>query len=131
MPSFRADGRLADAGQELPARLVANKSTAPATASQVPLTLQGCQAVLFGRVAKIPGVKPRGSRPMNGASPKKQQSGKPLLTNHGSKAYERLMRFYLTLSRYLRSWSHSQVALVHVHELRGTSAILVRALRGY
>eukprot|EP00983_Pelagomonas_calceolata_P076366 1153391-Pelagomonas_calceolata.AAC.8 len=48
MPSFRAHGRLGGSGQELHAKLVANVSTAPATASHAPLTLQGCQAVLFG-----------------------------------------------------------------------------------
>eukprot|EP00983_Pelagomonas_calceolata_P098425 1158346-Pelagomonas_calceolata.AAC.7 len=88
MPNFRLDGRMAGSGQELPAKLVANCSAAPATASHAPLTLQGRQAVFFGRVAKVSGRgvlwvgqgdrcelhrgtgKPRGSRPMNGASPK-------------------------------------------------------------
>eukprot|EP00983_Pelagomonas_calceolata_P117508 1160422-Pelagomonas_calceolata.AAC.9 len=51
MPNFRADGRLAGSDPKLPAKLVANFSAAPATASHAPLTLQGCQAVLFGRVA--------------------------------------------------------------------------------
>eukprot|EP00983_Pelagomonas_calceolata_P008481 276917-Pelagomonas_calceolata.AAC.2 len=40
MPSFRADDRLAGSGQEQPAKLVANVSAAPATASHAPLTLQ-------------------------------------------------------------------------------------------
>eukprot|EP00983_Pelagomonas_calceolata_P007647 247965-Pelagomonas_calceolata.AAC.10 len=44
MLSLRADGRLAGSGPELPAKLAANFSAAPATASHGPLTLQGCQA---------------------------------------------------------------------------------------
>eukprot|EP00983_Pelagomonas_calceolata_P103838 1158957-Pelagomonas_calceolata.AAC.3 len=36
----------------MPAKLVANVSTAPATASTTTLTLQGCQAIFFGRLVK-------------------------------------------------------------------------------
>eukprot|EP00983_Pelagomonas_calceolata_P009358 302936-Pelagomonas_calceolata.AAC.2 len=55
MPSSRADGRLAGLGQEVPAKLIANASTAPASASHGPLTVQGCQAVLLGRLANVSG----------------------------------------------------------------------------
>eukprot|EP00983_Pelagomonas_calceolata_P108076 1159416-Pelagomonas_calceolata.AAC.5 len=40
MLSSRLDGRLAGSGQELPAKLVANFPTAPATASHAPMTLR-------------------------------------------------------------------------------------------
>eukprot|EP00983_Pelagomonas_calceolata_P119655 1160627-Pelagomonas_calceolata.AAC.4 len=53
MPSSGLDGRLTGSGQELPVKLVANVS--PATASHVPLALQGCQAVLFRMVAEFSG----------------------------------------------------------------------------
>eukprot|EP00983_Pelagomonas_calceolata_P047342 1140596-Pelagomonas_calceolata.AAC.2 len=52
-PTKRADGRLAGSVQELPAKLVANVSIAPATASHGPPTLQGCLNFLFGRLAKF------------------------------------------------------------------------------
>eukprot|EP00983_Pelagomonas_calceolata_P016351 516691-Pelagomonas_calceolata.AAC.7 len=48
MLSFRADGRLASLGQELPAKLVANVSTASAAASYTLLILKGCGAFLVG-----------------------------------------------------------------------------------
>eukprot|EP00983_Pelagomonas_calceolata_P097960 1158301-Pelagomonas_calceolata.AAC.4 len=72
----------------MPAKIVANFSTAPATASHASMTLQGCQAVLLGRIAKISEwgvgrvgqgsrcelyretVNPRGLRPINGTPPK-------------------------------------------------------------
>eukprot|EP00983_Pelagomonas_calceolata_P095089 1157965-Pelagomonas_calceolata.AAC.3 len=54
MPRIGADGSLTVSGQELPANLVANFSAAPATASHAPLTLQGCLALFFGWVEKIP-----------------------------------------------------------------------------
>eukprot|EP00983_Pelagomonas_calceolata_P109979 1159619-Pelagomonas_calceolata.AAC.7 len=89
MPSSRVEDRLAGSSQELPAKPIANVSIAPGTASHAPLTLQDSLKLLFGRVAKIPWRwvcwasqgsrcelfretgKPRGSRPMNGASPKR------------------------------------------------------------
>eukprot|EP00983_Pelagomonas_calceolata_P078741 1154358-Pelagomonas_calceolata.AAC.7 len=49
MPIFRVNGRLAGSGQEDFQKIC----TASATASHAPLTLQGYQAVLFGRVAKV------------------------------------------------------------------------------
>eukprot|EP00983_Pelagomonas_calceolata_P028257 884970-Pelagomonas_calceolata.AAC.1 len=67
MPRLRADGGLAGSGLKLPAKLVANISVAPATASHAPLTLQGCQAALFGWPEVQGGDKPRGSCTMSGA----------------------------------------------------------------
>eukprot|EP00983_Pelagomonas_calceolata_P040705 1137740-Pelagomonas_calceolata.AAC.4 len=42
LPSFRVDGRLTGSGQKRSAKPVAHNSTAPPTASNGPLTPQGC-----------------------------------------------------------------------------------------
>eukprot|EP00983_Pelagomonas_calceolata_P113920 1160038-Pelagomonas_calceolata.AAC.6 len=55
MSSFRADGRLAGSGPNLPAKLVANVSTAPATASYTPTDTAGLPSSFVWRVAKVSG----------------------------------------------------------------------------